>query len=233
MAIHVDDCTITGSNRVLLNEIKRKIKSKYSLTDLGPVNWLLSIKITRDRAARTISLSQESYIDSILMHFNLTDAKPMSTPMDPSMRFLKDQSPQTLEEMAEMRNVPYQEGTGSLQYCTIATRPDIAFSVSLLSQYNENPGQIHWEAVKRVLRYLKATKGWKLVYGTEQDDLKGFTDADGASQEHRHMISVYIFMIDGSAVSWSSKKQELVTLSTTESEYVAATYAAKEALWAQ
>ena len=95
-----------------------------------------------------ISLSQESYINSILAHFNLTDAKPMSTPMDPSMWFSKDQSPQTPEEMAEMQNVPYQEGTGSLQYCAIATQPDIAFSVSLLSQYNKNPGWIHWEAVK-------------------------------------------------------------------------------------
>ena len=123
----------------------------------------------------------------------------MSTLMDPSMRFLKDQSPQTPEEMAEMRNVPYQEGTGSLQYCAIATWPDIVFSVSLLSQYNENPGRIHWEAVKQVLCYLKATKGWKLVYGTEQDDLKGFMDADGASQEHRHAISAYVFMIDGGA----------------------------------
>ena len=72
-----------------------------------------------------------------------------------------------------------------------------------------------------------------MVYGTEQDDLKGFMDADGASQEHRHTISAYVFMIDGSAVSWSSKKQELVTLSMAESEYVAATYATKEALWAQ
>ena len=72
-----------------------------------------------------------------------------------------------------------------------------------------------------------------MVYGTEQNDLKGFTDADGASQEHRHAISAYIFMIDGGAVSWSSKKQELVTLSTAESEYIAATYAAKEALWAR
>ena len=232
MAIHVDDCTITGNNQVLLNEIKCKIKSRYSLTNLGPINWLLGIKITRDQAAQTISLSQESYIDSILVHFNLMDTKPMSTLMDPSMQFSKDQSPQTLEEMAEMQNVPYQEGTGSLQYCAIATWPDIAFLVSLLSQYNENPGQIHWEAVKRVLHYLKATKGWKLVYGTEQDDLKGFTDADGVSQEHRHAISAYIFMIDGGAVSWSSKKQELVTLSMAELEYITATYTAKEALWA-
>ena len=76
-------------------------------------------------------------------------------------------------------------------------------------------------------------KGWKLVYGTTDDGLEGYTDADGSSQEHRHAISGYVFLVNGGAVSWSSKKQELITLSTAESEYVAATYAAKEAIWLQ
>jgi hypothetical protein len=95
----------------------------------------------------------------------------------------------------------------------------------------ENPGRIHWEAVKRVFRYLLGTKDWKLVYGATDGGLEGYTDADGSSQEHRHAISGYVFLINGGAISWSSKKQELVTLSTAESEYVAATYAAKEAIW--
>ena len=116
-------------------------------------------------------------------------------------------------------------------YCAVATRPDIAFPVGLLSQFVENPGRIHWEAVKRVYRYLCGTRGWKLVYGSTTNDLLGYTDADGASQEHRHAISGYAFLIDGGAVSWSSRKQELVTLSTSEAEYVAATHAAKEGLW--
>ena len=231
MAIHVDDCTITGNNNDLIQQYKKKIQSKYSLTDLGPINWLLGIKVTRDREAKTISLSQSSYIDSILTRFNFADCKPVATPMDPSMRFSKDQCPQTTEEIAEMRKVPYLEAVGSLNYLAVATRPDISFSVSLLAQFMGNPGRVHWEAVKRVFRYLKGTRDWKLVYGTEQDGLKGYTDADGASQEHRHAISGYAFLIDRGAVSWSSKKQELVTLSTAEAEYVAATYAAKEAIW--
>lgn len=231
MAIHVDDCTITGNNKQLLQDYKEKIKSKYSLTDLGPVNWLLGIKITRNLEAKTIGLSQASYIDSILTRFNFTDAKTAATPMDPSIHFSKDQCPQNAEETADMRKVPYREAIGSLMYCAVATRPDIAFSVSLLAQFMENPGRTHWEAVKRVFRYLKGTKDWKLVYGTEEKGLEGYTDADGSSQEHRHAISGYAFLIDGGAVSWSSKKQELVTLSTAESEYVAATHAAKEALW--
>jgi len=95
----------------------------------------------------------------------------------------------------------------------------------------DNPGWEHWEAVKRIFRYLKGTKDMKLVYGDRKANLEGFVDADGASQDHRRAISGYVFMVDGGAVSWSSKKQELVTLSTTEAEYVAATHAAKEAVW--
>jgi hypothetical protein len=95
----------------------------------------------------------------------------------------------------------------------------------------ENPGRIHWEGVKRIFRYLAGTKDWALVFGTKVKGLEGFMDADGASQEHCHAISGYTFLIDGGAISWSSKKQELITLSTTKSEYVAATHATKEALW--
>jgi hypothetical protein len=98
----------------------------------------------------------------------------------------------------------------------------------------ENPGCVHWEAVKHVLQYLKGMQGWKLVYGGEEvRGLVGFTDADGAMQEHRRAISGYVILIDGGTVSWSSKKQELVTLSTTEAKYVATTHAAKELIWFQ
>ena len=123
------------------------------------------------------------------------------------------------------------QGAISLNYCAVATRPDIAFPVSLLAQFLENPGRVHWEAVKRVFCYLLGTKHWKLTYGTTDNGFEGFTDADGSSQEHRNAISGYVFLMNGGAISWSSKKQSLVTLSTAESEYVTATYTAKEALW--
>ena len=93
LACHVDDCTITGSSQVLVQNYKDKLKQKYSLTDLGPANWLLGIKITRDVEAQTISLSQLTYIDSILSCFNFADLKPFATPMDPSVHFSKDQCP--------------------------------------------------------------------------------------------------------------------------------------------
>jgi hypothetical protein len=222
-----------GTQKKIIAELKIKLASKYSLTDSGPASWLIGIKITRNIEDRTFALSQESYIDSILARFNFTDLKPLATPLDPNIRFSKDQCPQTLEEASEMRRLPYLKTVGSLMCCAVATRPEIAFPVGLLSQFVENPGRIHWEVVKRVYRYLCGTRGWKLVYGTTTNDLIGYTDTDGASQEHRHEISGYAFLIVGGAVSWSFRKQELVTLSTVEAEYVAAIHAAKDDLWLQ
>jgi Reverse transcriptase (RNA-dependent DNA polymerase) len=158
LACHVNDCTIIGMPHDLVQSYKDKLKMKYSLTDLGPVKWLLGIKVTRDLKARTVSLSQLSYIDSILTCFNFTDLKPFATPMDPLIWLSKDQCPQTLEEVADMCKVPYREAVGSLNYCAVVMRLDIAFFVSLLAQFMENPGRIHWEAIKQVFRYLSGTK---------------------------------------------------------------------------
>jgi hypothetical protein len=231
LAIHVDDCLITGSSPELISDYKHKLNERYSLTDLGPVHWLLGIKITRDREARTISLSQTSYIDTILSRFSLSDAKPVASPISPGTVLSKADAPTDATEMARMSKTPYREAVGSLMYAAVATRPDITFAVSALSQFLENPGDIHWEHVKRVFRYLAGTKTHVLTYGNECHELVGYTDADGSSQEHRHAISGFAFLIDGAAVSWASRKQELVTLSTAEAEYVAATHAAKECIW--
>ena len=231
LAVHVDDCLVTGSPTTFVNKFKVDMHKKYKLTDLGPANWLLGIKITRDRANKTISLSQHAYIESIITQYNFDDLKPLSIPMDPSAPLSKSQSPNKLEDIARMKNTPYREAVGSLMYAAMGTRPDIAFATSTVAQFSDNPGWPHWEAVKRIFRYLLGTKKLELTYGGEERGLVGYVDADGASQEHRRAISGYVFMVDGGAVSWSSKKQELVTLSTTEAEYVAATHTAKEAVW--
>ncbi|PSR87021.1 hypothetical protein PHLCEN_2v5279 [Hermanssonia centrifuga] len=148
LAIHVDDCIITGNSSTLISQYKRQLGDKYSLTDLGPVSWLLGIKVTRDLEARTLSLSQHAYIDSILARFNFTDLKPSSIPMDPNIQFLKSQCPMSLVDIARMRKIPYREAIGSLMYAAVGTRPDISFAVSTLAQFSHNPGWIHWEAVK-------------------------------------------------------------------------------------
>jgi hypothetical protein len=100
-------------------------------------------------------------------------------------------------------------------YASVGTQPDI----------------FYWEAVKRVFRYLSGTKDWGLTFGGGKEGLEGFADADGASQEHRHVISGHTYLIDKGAISWSSRKQEFVTLSTAEAEYVAAMHATKEGIW--
>ena len=107
LACHIDDCMITRNSQESIQNYKDKLKEKYSLTDLGPANWLLGIKITRDLEAQAISLSQSTYINSILTHFNFTDLKPSLTPMNPSIQFSKDQCPQTLKETIKMSKILY------------------------------------------------------------------------------------------------------------------------------
>ena len=161
LAIHIDNCTITGTSQALLNEHKTRINKCYPMTNLGPISWLLSIQVTRSCEAHTITLFQQSYIDSILARFNFTDAKPLSIPMDPNISFSKDQCPTTPDNIASMCRVPYQEAIRSLMYASIGTHPDISFTISTLSQFLNNPGHVHWEAVKHVFCYLLGTKDFQ------------------------------------------------------------------------
>ncbi|PIL23016.1 hypothetical protein GSI_14323 [Ganoderma sinense ZZ0214-1] len=231
IVVHVDDLTIVASCVALVVRVKAKLREAFEISDEGEIHWILGFAVIRDRSARTLSLSQTAYIDAIIRRFGLDDAKPLSTPMDPHVQLSAEQSPKTMAEVAGMRNVPYREAVGSLQYASLGTRPDITYAVSVLSRFLENPGRAHWEACKRVFRYLAGTKSLRLTYGREQRDLVGFTDADGSMHEDRKAISGYAFLIDGGAVSWASKKQEIISLSTTKSEYVAIMHASKEALW--
>jgi hypothetical protein len=112
LAIHVDDCVLTGSSPSLITEYKSKFNACYTLTDLGPIHWFLGIKITRDRSAHTISLSQTSYIDSIIARFKLEDAKSFSTPMIPGVNYSCLESPSDATEAARMEKVPYREASG-------------------------------------------------------------------------------------------------------------------------
>ncbi|KAJ8456406.1 hypothetical protein ONZ45_g18732 [Pleurotus djamor] len=153
--------------------------------------------------------------------------------METNIRLTSAQAPSTTREFALMRDVPYQEAVGSLIYLLLATRPDIAYAVQTVSRFMKNPGPAHWDAVIRIFRYLVKTRDLWLSYGGKrgEGELVGYGDADGSMAEDRHAISGYAFIMNGGAVSWAAKRQEIVSLSTTESEYIAATHAAKEALW--
>ena len=229
--VHVDDCTIVGKSQALIDRFKVKIAKSVDITDMGSLHWILGIEVCQVREERKIQLSQKSYIDSILRRYGFEDLKPVSTPMDPATRLTSAQSPSTTEEFATMKNVPYHEAVGSLMYATLGTHPDICYAVQTVSRFNNKPGLAHWEAVKRIFRYLSGTKGLWLGYGGQAKELSGYVDVDGSMNEDRKVISGYAFMINGGAVSWSTKRQELISLSTTESEYIAATYTVKEALW--
>lgn len=120
---------------------------------------------------------------------------------------------------------------GAAQYLAVSTRPDIADTCSQLAKYIQNPGPDHWKAVTHLYQYLKGTCDLKLHLGGTAERTVGYSDADGMSTEGRKAISSYVYLINDGTVSWSSKQQNLVTLSTTESEYVGLTHATKEAIW--
>ena len=151
--------------------------------------------------------------------------------MVPGAIFSHSNSPSSPTDIDRMRKVPYREAISSLMYASITTRPNISFAMSTLSQFLDNPGDAHWIGVKHIFHYLAGMWDVELTYGAEHHDLVSYTDADGTMQEHRHAISGNAFLINGGAISWSSRKQELITLSMAEAEYVATTHAAKEALW--
>jgi hypothetical protein len=231
VAVHVDDLTLAASSDRAIVELKKQLGSRFEMVDLGPIHWLLGMKIERDKNKRTLSLSQTAYVQKLLERFHLKDAYPISIPLDPGAPLTDAQSPTNEDEKHDMATVPYKCLVGSLLYVARMTRPDVSFAVALLSRFMANPGRIHWEAAKKVLRYLKRTINTKLTYGARTDGLVGYTDADWASQDHRHSTSGYIFLIDGGAISWSSKKQLVIALSSTEAEFIASTHAAKELIW--
>lgn len=164
--------------------------------------------------------------------FRLTNAKPVSTPMDPNARYSTGQCPSTPNQVSWMKGIPYSEAVGSVLWPVVVSRPDAEFTIGILSQFVQNPGPVHWEALKRVIVYPGTTRNYWLTFGGKSTTLvEGFSNADWAGQKHRHSISGYSFHFGQGAITWSSKKQHIVALSSTEAEYIAQMHAAKEALW--
>ena len=158
----------------------------------------------------------------------MKDCHPVATPLETGKKFVKladNEQPVDVKE--------YQAAIGSLNYAAIATRPDLSVAVSMLSQHMINPSSDHWSGVKRVLRYMKGTLNHGLVFAAENHfSLYGYSDADWAGcAETRKSTSGQVFRLGNATVSWRSKKQSLVALSSTESEYVALSEAAQEAVW--
>ena len=231
VAAATDDFTIIADSDESVNLLKQQIRERFEITDLGPINWLLGVKIARDLKERTISLSQQTYIEQILTRFGLEDSRAALTPLEPGIDLTPDSPSISPTLLTPAEKTTYCEMIGSLMYVAVMTRLDITFAVSTLSQHLETPHSTHLKAVTRVFRYLLGTKHLQLVLGGSQCKITGYSDADWASHLHRHSISGFVYFIGGGIVSWSSKKQPIITLSSTESEYVALTHSSKDILW--
>jgi transposase InsO family protein len=237
VALYVDDLLLLANSLDGLSALKKDLSTRFSMTDLGEAHYILGIQIDRDRAARTLSISQREYVHKVLQRFGMLDSKPAATPLPTSVQLTKADSPlpDMVPDAAFIRQ--YQSAVGALMYAMLGTRPDLAFAVASLSQFSSNPGQPHWDAIKHVLRHLRGTTDYRLTYGSGAGAnllFEGYCDSDwGSSKDDRRSVTGYTFMMGGGAVSWQSKKQPTVALSSVEAEYMAACQAAREALWWQ
>jgi hypothetical protein len=232
--IFIDDITLASKSKSALDHAVRELGQHFKLRDLGPTRQLLGMEIIRDHKAHTLSICQRHYIVSMLERYGMTECKPVSTPMNPGIALTKDMGPKSENELQEMQTIPYLSAVGSLMYLAITSRPDISFAVGYLARFNSNPGLAHWHAVKHLFRYLQGTLDYKLTYGpsTSKELFDAFSDSDhGMDKDSGRSTGGYVIMSGGGAVSWSSKLQAIVALSTTEAEYIAAVEAGKEIVW--
>ncbi|KAK8557936.1 hypothetical protein V6N12_010159 [Hibiscus sabdariffa] len=213
--------------------IKTWLSSCFSMKDLGDAAYILGVKIYRDRSRRLLGLSQSTYIDKVLKRFSMEESKRGFLPMRHGISLSKEMCPSTPQERERMSQIPYASAIGSIMYAMICTRPDLSYALSMTSRYQANPGEGHWTAVKNILKYLRRTKDVFLVYGGEEElRIKGYTDASfQTDKDDSRSQSGFVFCLNGGVVSWKSSKQDTVADSTTEAEYIAASEAAKEAVW--
>ncbi|RVW18006.1 Retrovirus-related Pol polyprotein from transposon TNT 1-94 [Vitis vinifera] len=232
LLLYVDDMLIAGSDIEKINNLKKQLSKQFAMKDLGAAKQILGMRIIRDKANGTLKLSQSEYVKKVLSRFNMNEAKPVSTPLGSHFKLSKEQSPKTEEERDHMSKVPYASAIGSLMYAMVCTRPDIAHAVGVVSRFMSRPGKQHWEAVKWILRYLKGSLDTCLCFTGASLKLQGYVDADFVGDiDSRKSTTGFVFTLGGTAISWTSNLQKIVTLSTTEAEYVAATEAGKEMIW--
>lgn len=227
--LYVDDLLIAGNSDIKLQSIKAQLMTRFKMKDLGPVSEFLGIEVIRDRATHSLKIFQSSYTSKILERFNMLGATSAATPMATQGKpDLTTESQTTLSP-----DIPYRSAIGSLMYLMVCTRPDISFALGRLAQFAENPLQCHWIAVKRIFRYLKGTTSLGITYERVSGlELTGYCDSDWAGcRDSRKSTEGYAFLFANAAISWRSKKQSIIALSSCEAEYISCTSASKEAIW--
>jgi hypothetical protein len=169
LCLYVDDILIFGTNIDIINEVKSFLSKSFDMKDLGEVDVILNIKLIEEDSE--ITLLQSHYVEKVLSRFGFNDRKPSLTPYDPSVTLRKNKK-------IARDQLRYSQIIGSLMYLARATRLDISFAVNKLSRYMSNPGDDHWHALERVLRYLKGTMSFRTHYSGHPAVLEGYSDAN-------------------------------------------------------
>ncbi|CAK9821231.1 Retrovirus-related Pol polyprotein from transposon TNT 1-94 [Anthophora plagiata] len=226
LVLYVDDGLIVSENESAIKRVLNYLESNFKIT-VDHADEFLGFEIKRDRERRILKICQSGYIKRIIEKFNMSEANPCSVPAEPGM-FLPKQTP------AVEGKIPYREAIGSLLFAARVCRPDIEYAVNYASQFLSCYDDTHWQAVKKILRYLNGTRDYGIVYGNSKSPLEisGFTDADYAGCiTTRKSRSGFVFILNGGPITWSSQLQKVVALSTTESEYIALAHGVKDAIW--
>jgi len=229
LLLYVDDLGLATPTIQMINWIWIKLHTEFKMTDLGELRTILGLEILQNCTLRTLHRSETKYSKKILATHHMQACNPATTPADPHIRLEKSRH---VFEASPTERRNYQSAVGSLMYAIVGTRPDISSAVSKVSQYATNPNSTHLTAVKRIFRYLAGTPNLGICY-TIQGIGSKFTDAHWGSGDVRKSIGGYTFMLNGASISWNSKKQTTVALSSTEAEYKALTQAVKESIWLQ
>ena len=231
LVTHVDDFLVFSSSRQQIREVYNNLNKVIILNDLGPAKTFLGIEITRDRPNRSIYLKQEAYTAKILIKYNKDKIKgERLQPISPCAIGAKIKpNPETTPLDLVTK---YQQEVGSLMYLMTKTRPDLAYPIGLIARYMANPGPEHFKALERLWKYLAQTPKLGLFYHSDPLAVDGYTDSDwGGDIGTRRSTTGFIFLFRKSPVSWSSKLQKTVALSSCEAEYMALKEAIKEQLY--
>lgn len=232
VCIWVDDALVCSTRGEKQSDIVQFLQTQFEMTS-GSVESFVGLEVVRNRPEKTIHITQHQYIQRMLQKFGMLECKPLAIPADPHTKLLARTTPS--EEM-DIDSGRYREAVGSLQYAAICTRPDICYAVNQVAQYSSAPNKSHWEAIKRIFRYLSSTSEHGLCFGPTKtlNHLKAYADADYAgNMDTRRSTTGFVFLMNGGPVTWATQRQRCTSLSTTEAEYIAQSEAAKEVVWAR
>ena len=223
----VDDGLVLSKSLDAIDVLTNELKDCFEIVTNEP-NIFVGVQIERNRDERFLRLHQSEYALKILNKFNMMDANPVCTPADISLDLRSNESSD------DMQRFPFRELVGLLMFLCNVTRPDLAYSVNVISRYVNNYNKNHWEAGKRILKYLKGTlnHGISYCYDNRAFNLTGYCDSDFAGDvSTRRSTSGYVFELASGPVTWTCQRQKSVAVSTTAAEYVSASLATREAVW--